>query len=429
MVKILLLLLIIITGCSPATPLLTIPTPVTQKQINVPNEYKLVPPDRPDIAINAEVEQYVNELTAKGFAKSNQGVWIQSGRNLLANYQGTIPLKAASITKVATTLVALQTWGPKHQFVTLIGRTGAIESGVLQGDLVIQGASDPFFRWEEAVALGNTLNQMGIRRVKGNLAIAGKFYMNYNSNPLIAGNLLKLGLNAQTWPLEAKTQFLTLPPGTPRPQIVIEGSVQVVSSPNKVVPLVHHFSLPLAQILKQMNLYSNNQMALMLADAVGGAKVVAQKAAKATDVPTAEIQLQNGAGAAANRISPRAACAMFLAIENYLQSERMTVADVFAISGKDLGILQNRPIPRLAVVKTGTLDDVSALAGAIPTQTRGSVWFAIMNVGKDVDGFSHRQDVLLQKLLNHWGSVKSPPPELDTSPSQILASRNDIVAN
>ncbi len=426
LIGVLSVVLALVTGCSPASPPLTTSasgqagsenTPVNPKElVTRQGVYKVVPPDHPDPATNAEIQQYINRLAAKGFAKSNQGVWIQSGRTLLANYQGTIPLKAASITKVATTLVALQTWGPEHQFTTLIGGTGPIKAGVLQGDLVIQGGEDPFFVWEDAVALGNTLNQMGIERVNGNLAITGKFYMNYDSNPLMAGNLLKLGLNAQIWPVAAQTQYLTLPQGTPRPQVAIKGSVQVTSSaPGKLLPLVRHFSSPLALILKQMNLYSNSQMAEMLADSVGGAKVVARKAALAASVPPGEIQLQNGAGAAANRISPRAACAMFLAIEKYLQPDRMTIADVFAISGQDLGILNGRPIPPLSVVKTGTLEDVSALAGAMPTQAQGPIWFAIMNVGEDVDGFSQEQDLLLQGLLNRWGTVKSPPAELTFS--------------
>ncbi|MBV9387895.1 MAG: D-alanyl-D-alanine carboxypeptidase [Chroococcidiopsidaceae cyanobacterium CP_BM_ER_R8_30] len=400
-------------------------TPVNSTTLITEPVYKVVPVGSADPVTNAEIQEYINRLADKGFAKSNQGVWIQSNQTLLANYQGTIPLKAASITKVATTLVALQTWGPKHQCVTLIGRTGPIQSGVLQGDLVIQGAEDPFFIWEDAINLGNTLNQIGIERVKGNLVVVGKFYMDYDSNPERAGNLLKEGLNAQIWSAAAQTQYLTLPKNAPQPQVAIEGSVQVVpSAPGELLPLVRHFSLPLAQILKQMNLYSNNQMAVMLADSAGGANVVAQKAALAASVPTAEIQLENGAGAAANRISPRAACAMFLAIEGYLQPYHMTIANVFAISGQDVGILQDRPLPPLSVVKTGTLEDVSAVAGAMPTQAQGSVWFAIMNIGEDVDEFSQDQDLLLQRLLNQWG--RKSPAELTFIPRQGFAKDSSV---
>jgi len=54
----------------------------------------------------------------------NQGVWIQSGPVLMANHQGTVPLPAASLTKIVTSLAALKTWGPAHQFETLISATG-----------------------------------------------------------------------------------------------------------------------------------------------------------------------------------------------------------------------------------------------------------------------------------------------------------------
>ena len=119
------------------------------KQLNIPT---LASPDNPDPATQQKIEQYFKGFAAKGFTKQNQGIWIQAGNTLLANHQGTVPLPAASITKVATSLAALETFGPDHQFITLIGATGPIQNGVLQGDLVIQGGEDPFFVWEEAIA-------------------------------------------------------------------------------------------------------------------------------------------------------------------------------------------------------------------------------------------------------------------------------------
>ncbi len=389
-----------------------------------------VPPNNPIPATNAEIQQYINVLAAKGFAKETQGVWIQSGNTLLANHQGTVPLPAASVTKVATTLAALQTFGPEHQFVTLIQATGPIENGDLQGDLVIQGGEDPFFVWEEAVAVGNLLNQMGIKRVTGDLVIVGKFYMNFKADPQTAGNMLKLGLNSQSWPAEAQTQFQTLPPGTPRPVVAIAGSVQVSpSTPSNSRPLVRHFSFPLAELLKKMNSYSNNFMADMLANSVGGAKVVSYKAAAAAGVPQAEIQVINGSGLGlVNRVSPRAAIAMFLAIERYLQSSNMTVADIFTVVGQDEGILSERQLPPLSVVKSGTLNNVSALAGALPTQKQGTVWFAIMNVGENLQGFRTQQEALLKGFRTQWGAVQSLPPELTPNPTRKnKTSSNEIV--
>ena len=389
-------------------------------------------PDNPDPEIQKQIEQYINRLGTQGFAKDAQGVWIQSGNTLLANHQGTVPLPAASVTKVATTLAALQTFNPDHQFITLFGTNGEIKDGVLQGDLIVQGGEDPFFVWEEAIAIGNLLNQIGINKVTGNLIIVGKFYMNFETNTQTAGNLLKQGLNAQLWQTEAQTQYQTLPPGTPKPQVVIAGNIQVSDSiPNNFQPLVRQYSFPLAELLKKMNSYSNNKMAEMLADAVGGAKIVAEKAAEAAGVPQGEISLINGSGLGVeNRISPRAAVGMFLAIETLLQPYNMTVGDVFSIVGRDEGILKTRSLPHLSVLKSGSLNNVSALAGALPTETQGTVWFAIMNFGSNLEGFRHQQEAQLERFTNQWGAVDSLPVELQTNPQRKSKhSRSEVISN
>jgi D-alanyl-D-alanine carboxypeptidase/D-alanyl-D-alanine-endopeptidase (penicillin-binding protein 4) len=397
------------------------------KQLNIPT---LASPDNPDPAIQQKIEQYFKGFAAKGFTKQNQGMWIQAENTLLANHQGTVPLPAASITKVATSLAALETFGPDHQFITLIGATGPIQNGVLQGDLVIQGGGDPFFVWEEAFAIANSLNEMGIKQVKGNLIITGQFYMNFEPSAVKSGNLFKQSLNAQLWPPAAQTQFQTLPPGTAKPQVAIAGSVQVSpSAPSNVKPLIRHYSFPLAELLKKMNQYSNNKMAEMIANAAGGPKVVAFKAAQAAGVPQSEIILVNGSGLSElNRISPRAACALFLAIERYLQPYNMTIGDLFAIVGEDKGILEQRKLPPLLVVKSGSLNSVSALAGALPTQQQGTIWFATMNVGNDLEGFRTQQEALLQDLVSQWGVAQSLPPELTPNPERInKTSRNEIL--
>lgn len=353
------------------------------------------------------VKHYLRQLSAQGFNEAQQGVWIQSAEQLLASQQGSTPLPAASLTKIATSLVSLQTWGPQHQFITQIGTTGAVDTGVLNGDLVIQGVGDPLFVWEEAIHLGNTLNRIGIRQVTGDLVIVGGFTMNYESNPMVAGNLLREGLNATTWGEAAQSQYSTMPPGTPKPHVVIQGNVQFQSSvPVQQRLLVRHRSLPLSQLLKQMNIYSNNAMAETLAASLGGAEIVAQRAAIAADVPPTEIQLINGSGLGPeNRLSPRAVCGMFQAIERQLQPSKLTIADLFPVAGRDHGTLTARRVPIATVVKTGTLWDVSALAGVMPTREYGPIWFSIINRGDAVDDFRVQQDLLLQSLHAHWGTT------------------------
>jgi serine-type D-Ala-D-Ala carboxypeptidase/endopeptidase (penicillin-binding protein 4) len=398
---------------------------------------------QPEFALDpraeSAVQQHLAQLTQQDLSATEQGVWIQEGNQVLAENQGSVPLPAASLTKIATTLAALLTWEPDHQFETLVSTTGPVEAGTLQGDLIVQGSGDPLFVWEEAIALGNALNQAGINRIAGNLVITGDFAMNYETDPVTAGNLLRQGINSTLWSGEVENQYRMLPSNTPRPQVTVAGSVQTapleqVNSRNPQ-PLIRHSSLPLSQILKAMNIYSNNVMSEMLANSLGGAERVAQLCADTANVPIEEIQLINGSGLGVeNRISPRAVVAMLTAIQRNLQPKSLNVADLFPVIGRDRGTLAGRRIPISSAVKTGTLADVSSLAGAISTRDRGLVWFAIINRGWNLDELRNQQDVLLQNLTTQWGAQSTIPPtltpgELSRLESNQLgaASRNEIL--
>ncbi|MBW4615982.1 MAG: D-alanyl-D-alanine carboxypeptidase [Desmonostoc vinosum HA7617-LM4] len=386
------------------------------------------------------VQQYLKGLVTSKLVVQNltdsQGIWMQSGPMLMANHQGTTPLPAASLTKIATSLVALKTWGPDHRFETLVGTTGSVVKGVVQGDLVITSNGDPMFVWEEAIALGNTLNKMGIKQVKGNLVISGNFAMNFQRHPLLAGQFLKQALNSKTWTRPITHTYSIMPKGTPKPQIAIAGGIKFAAQPNpQQTLLVRHYSLPLRQLIKEMNVFSNNEMAQMLAESVGGSSIVQIKAAKLAQVPESEIQLINGSGLGqANRISPRAACAMLMAIQREATTYQLNIADLFPMSGFDhRGTMHARHIPPATVIKTGTLSDVSALAGVMPTRDRGLVWFAIINRGTNVWGFRTGQDQLLQRLVKQLQvpatipTTLTPHSAINSVPLLGATNRNEIL--
>lgn len=364
-----------------------------------------LPPSSQDLATMNLVEAYLQNLTNQKIAIARQGIWVQSGWLQPVNNRGKIPLPAASLTKIATTLGALDKWGAKHQFVTDIYSTGEITDGIITGDLIVKGSGDPFFVWEEAIALGNALNQWGIKEVQGNLLVTDKFYMNYQDQALPAGELLQQALDLKLWQGEVTSQYLQMPVGTKQPEIVIAGEVKLINQvPESAKLLIRHRSLPLAEILRQMNIYSNNAIAQMLADLVGGADAVAQASAKIADFPPAEIKLINGSGLGEeNRISPRAVSQMLKAIDRLLKVDSLSAADLFPTAGKDIvGTMQNRGLPTGTTIKTGTLNNVSALAGVIPTSDRGNVYFTIINYGPPVEYFRQQQDLFLGELTQNW---------------------------
>jgi D-alanyl-D-alanine carboxypeptidase/D-alanyl-D-alanine-endopeptidase (penicillin-binding protein 4) len=394
---------------------------------------------KPDPQAELSVRLHLAAMAGLNLPIEGQGVWIQAGNEILAENQGITPLSAASLTKTATTLAALQTWGTEHRFETLISASGSIENGVLQGDLVVQGGGDPLFVWEEAIALGNSLRQKGIRQVTGNLVVSGNFVMNFETDPVKAGSLLKQGLDANLWSAEARTQHGKMPAGTPRPQIPINGTVQVNSADQlkarQLTPLIRHRSLAMIDLLKAMNIYSNNVMSEMMAQMLGGAAGITQKVIQATQIPPEEIQIINGSGLGEqNRLSPRAVTAILITTQRYLQPRQLSVADIYPIQGRDSGTLLWRGMPKGSAVKTGTLNTVSSLAGAIPTRDRGLIWFTIINLGAgDLGAFHRQQDQLLQRLQQAWGAPDPLPPAIQPSDRRPFASllgdgdRNEIL--
>jgi serine-type D-Ala-D-Ala carboxypeptidase/endopeptidase (penicillin-binding protein 4) len=332
---------------------------------------------------------YLSDLEQQGMMPQNQGLWLQTDEDLLVDHQGQQLQTPASLTKVATTLAVLKTWGATHQFKTEVWATGAVSNGVLRGDLHIQGNGDPLFVTSEAIALATQLNTLGIRKITGQLIVSGAFAFNLDTNLQTAGEQLKA-----TW-------------AAAKPGVVIESSVVSQAQPENRVgqPLISHFSLPLADILKMMNVYSSNRIAEALTVRLGGADVLQKIALETGRIAPQEISLKNGSGLGQdNQLSPRAVVGLFQAVQAELQRHQLGLGDVFPVMGQDQGTVKERKMPAATIVKTGTLWNTSGLAGVLQTQRYGTVWFAVMNGGNDfTDGFRGEQDSFLKRLAQHWG--------------------------
>jgi serine-type D-Ala-D-Ala carboxypeptidase/endopeptidase (penicillin-binding protein 4) len=381
-------------------------------------------PEPVDPTVQAIADRYLDRLTALGFDRTQQSLWIQTDDRLLAQWQGTQRLPAASVTKIATTLTALRTLGTDHRFTTEVGIVGTVSDGVLTGDLVVMGDRDPMFVWEDAIAIGNALNAQGIRQVTGDLVIVGDFWMNFAEDITSSAEFLAIGLDSTRWTDEARAQYATLPSGTPEPQMTIGGLVRTVPSatkPANLQPILTYASRPLAELLDQMNRYSNNIIAQNLADTVGGASVLEREVIAAIGIDPEEIQLINGSGLGRdNQLSPRAAVMLFQAIGQDLAPKGLTVADVVAVAGVDAGILQARSLPKHAVLKSGSLDAVSTIAGGIPT-ANGVIWFAVMNGGGDTEALRSAQEALIAELEAYGGKTEAIDPQLQPTPDRNLS--------
>jgi D-alanyl-D-alanine carboxypeptidase/D-alanyl-D-alanine-endopeptidase (penicillin-binding protein 4) len=349
--------------------------------------------------------------------------WLQSEEGFWRTIKALCPCRG-SLTKVATTLAALRTWGPTYQFVTLVDaqvRFRTAYCGGLDVQVVATRSLSLKTPWRCV-----SPQELGLKQVTGKLIISGDFFMNFTTNPALSGKLLHQVFSPPRQRAGRKRHRVVAPENH---GLTIAGPVEVVSfCPPIQGSLVRHRSLPLFKILKRMNVYSNNAMAEMFTAALGGLPRMVQQASDAAGVPAEDLHLINGSGLGPeNQLSARTVCALFSAIHRLVTPARLTVADVFPVAGIDRGTIRRRHLPVYTIVKTGTLRHVATLAGVILTRAHGPVWFALLNQGSNLWGFRTQQDALLQYLIAHWGVAEPPPASFIPTSPLTDTIRNDIV--
>ena len=82
----------------------------------------------------------------------------------------------ASVTKLFIAASALSQWGSRHTFSTQVYTRGDIKAGVLNGDLVFYGLGDPELTNEKIWSLINNLQQIGLKKVNGNLIVNTSYF-------------------------------------------------------------------------------------------------------------------------------------------------------------------------------------------------------------------------------------------------------------
>jgi D-alanyl-D-alanine carboxypeptidase/D-alanyl-D-alanine-endopeptidase (penicillin-binding protein 4) len=95
---------------------------------------------------------------------------MKSGQ-VLEQVGGRKGLPPASVAKAMTASYALETLGPEHRFQTQVLMTGALQNGVVTGDLILRGGGDPFLDTDGLAELAARLRAAGVRGVKGRFLV------------------------------------------------------------------------------------------------------------------------------------------------------------------------------------------------------------------------------------------------------------------
>jgi D-alanyl-D-alanine carboxypeptidase/D-alanyl-D-alanine-endopeptidase (penicillin-binding protein 4) len=400
------------------------------------------------LPLNPLVQAYADSLAARGFSAENQGFIVATLQGeVLAEHNADRLYNPASVTKVATSLTAISRLGPDFKFRTSLYTDGALDpsTGILHGSLYVIGSGDPAFFYENAMMIADKLNRAGIHEVDGNFYVLGHFYFNFSTSLDASAKGLRSALSSDSWSAAAKNaypRFLAMraTEGEPvmngqmaaPPSLKISG--QTITSPTvntvSLKPLAVHTSLPLLRVLKGLNDFSNNWMATVIGNLVGGPDAVERFLKMEVGFKDDEVQFATPSGLGANYISPRSTITILRKLITYLDGKGLTIDQLLPVAGVDAGTLQRRftDAYRAAVVgKTGTLSGVSALAGVAYTRTRGPLLFVIYNRGGSVHSFRAAQDETIKKVITMYGGpapvrfTLNPLSRMQTGPAEQAA--------
>lgn len=100
---------------------------------------------------------------------------VASG-DVVLEWNETVPRNPASVEKMVTTLVALDTLGPAFRWKTEAAFLGDVVGDVLDGDLVLKGYGDPYLVTERFWQLLRRVRQEGVREIAGDLLIDDSYF-------------------------------------------------------------------------------------------------------------------------------------------------------------------------------------------------------------------------------------------------------------
>ncbi|WP_345240558.1 D-alanyl-D-alanine carboxypeptidase/D-alanyl-D-alanine endopeptidase [Pontibacillus salipaludis] len=106
------------------------------------------------------------------------GVSVRSAETgeVMYEYNEDLRLKPASNMKLLTAAAALDTLGSEHRFSTEVLADGEMKGGKLHGDLYLKGKGDPTLMKEDFEEMAQSLNEAGVREVKGDVIADDTWY-------------------------------------------------------------------------------------------------------------------------------------------------------------------------------------------------------------------------------------------------------------
>lgn len=351
---------------------------------------------------------------------AEQAFCYEDDNGVKGDYRGQHLQRLASVTKLFTTLIALENIS--------IDKTWTTEFWLKGDRLHIKGGLDPWFEEEKIFGLIADLQKLGVKKIS-QLSFDSQFVftdtaLSRHTLPSSAMTLeaLKRYFNASgklspvaLQRLKAvkdfqKEEHLSIP--LPTSGIVtplLTHSAQNPLQGQVGVKVLKHQSKPLPVILKAMNAMSKNMVSHLLFEQAGKVRALKDVLLKYKIQP-AEYKFHNGSGLPViqgeSRVDNLATCFAILKLLSALEKRALELQvplDELIAVGSDLGSFKDRfltdlPLKDAVMAKTGTLKHSSSLAGWIEAPT--PVKFAILNHTSATMPARNWQDSFLSRWMN-----------------------------
>jgi D-alanyl-D-alanine carboxypeptidase/D-alanyl-D-alanine-endopeptidase (penicillin-binding protein 4) len=348
------------------------------------------------------------EFRAAGWLSGAYARDLSTGTELIAVRQDR-PRIPASVEKLYVTAASLLRFGATGQLATRAVTDGEIEQdGTLNGSVWLVGGGDPGLEERDLRTLATAVKTAGVRHVTGDVLADDTLFDRRRGGPRtgfapdsdLGGRLGALVLKRGFQPDPATYVTRRFLAHLRDNDVSVDGAVRAGVAPDGAAELATVGSAPVAELIAQTNVSSDNFYADMLLKALGatfgGAGTTFGGAGVVRDTLDdfgVRPRIADGSGLSrANRTSPRQVVRLLERMES--QDTAATWRSSLAVPGRT-GTVRRRMRATAAGrchVKTGTIRGVSNLAGVCTTATGGTVGFAWLMQGVSVWSAQRIQD-------------------------------------
>jgi D-alanyl-D-alanine carboxypeptidase/D-alanyl-D-alanine-endopeptidase (penicillin-binding protein 4) len=375
-------------------------------------------------------------------------VTVQSGNRVIDRINGEQPLMPASTEKLLTATAVLDRLGADAKLTTAAVTVASTNSGVIDGDLYVVGAGDPLLitsgytstfeeadqKYNDYAKLADAIKAAGVTEIRGNVLGDDSRFDTQRYVPTWAGRYIRSGEIGPLGALTVNDGFtgLSLTPDTPTKDrqpgepallaaetlisllkargVQVSGGPFEAKAPDGATTVASLDSLSMADTVGEMLRRSDNTTAeILLKDLAvhertagttnGGAKVV-QDTLSRLGFPTQGSVTVDGSGL---DVGDRVTCDLLVAALDHQGPSSALAADL-PVAGKT-GTLRKRLRGTAAEgnvrAKTGTLNEVSALAGFAHTASGEDLTFAVLVNGTLATAVALTDEVAV--ALAHYG--------------------------